>query len=46
MSTVFKPKLLIYCAIGSEEEALHWREEYIGNMRVAPNAAVRLFILV
>ncbi len=38
-----RPTLLIYRVICSDEEAMHWPEEDIGNLRVALNALVRLF---
>jgi hypothetical protein len=40
------PTLLVYRVICSDEDAMHWPEEDIGNLRVALNALVRLFRLV
>ena len=40
-----RPTLLVYRVICSDEDALHWREEDIGNLRVALNSLVRLFRL-
>jgi hypothetical protein len=37
--------LLVYRVICSDEDAIRWREEDIGNLRVALNALVRLFRL-
>jgi len=38
-----RPTLLVYRVICSDEDAMHWREEDIGNLRVALNALVRVF---
>ena len=38
-----RPTLLIYRVICADEDALHWTEEDIGNLRVALNALVRVF---
>ena len=38
-----RPTLLDYRIICTDEDALHWPEEVIGNLRVALNALVRLF---
>jgi hypothetical protein len=43
MSRGRRPTLLIYRVICTDEEAMHWSEEDIGNLRVALNALVRLF---
>jgi hypothetical protein len=43
MSRGRRPTLLIYRVICSDEEALHWPEEDMGNLRVALNALVRVF---
>lgn len=40
-----RPTLLVYCVICSDEDAMHWPEEDIGNLRVALNALVRVFRL-
>ena len=45
MSRGRRPTLLIYRLICTDEEALHWPEEDIGNLRVALNALVRVFRL-
>jgi hypothetical protein len=45
MSAGRRPTLLIYRVICTDEEAMHWKEEDIGNLRVALNALVRLFRL-
>jgi hypothetical protein len=45
MSRGRRPTLLVYRVICSDEEALHWPEEDIGNLRVALNALVRVFRL-
>jgi hypothetical protein len=33
----------VYRVICADEDAMHWPEEDIGNMRVALNALVRVF---
>lgn len=38
-----RPTLLVYRVICSDEDAMHWSEEDIGNLRVALNALVRVF---
>jgi len=43
MSRGRRPTLLIYRVICTDEDAMHWPEEDIGNLRVALNALVRLF---
>lgn len=43
MSRDRRPTLLVYRVICTDEEAMHWREEDMGNLRVALNALVRLF---
>ena len=40
-----RPTLLVYRVICSDEDAMHWPEEDIGNLRVALNALVRVFRL-
>ena len=45
MSTGRRPTLLVYRVICSDEDAMHWPEEDIGNLRVALNALVRVFRL-
>ena len=40
-----RPTLLVYRIICTDQDALHWAEEDIGNLRVALNALVRLFRL-
>ena len=42
-SAGWRPTLLVYRLICSDEDAMHWPEEDIGNLRVALNALVRLF---
>jgi hypothetical protein len=43
MSRGRRPTLLVYRVICSDEEAMHWKEEDLGNLRVALNALVRVF---
>jgi hypothetical protein len=43
MSGGRRPTLLVYRLICTDEDAMHWNEEDIGNLRVALNALVRLF---
>ena len=43
MSRGRQPTLLVYRVICSDEDAMHWPEEDIGNLRVALNALVRVF---
>jgi hypothetical protein len=45
MSSGRRPTLLVYRVICTDEDAMHWPEEDIGNLRVALNALVRLFRL-
>ena len=45
MSAGKRPTLLVYRVIFTDEDAMHWPEEDIGNLRVALNALVRLFRL-
>jgi hypothetical protein len=45
MSAGRRPTLLVYRVICSDEDALHWGEDDIGNLRVALNALARLFRL-
>jgi hypothetical protein len=37
--------LLVYRGICTDEDAMHWPEEDLGNLMVALNALVRLFRL-
>jgi hypothetical protein len=43
MSPGRRPTLLVYRVICTDEDAMHWPEEDIGNLRVALNALVRVF---
>ena len=45
MSHGRRPTLLVYRVICTDEDAMHWPEQDIGNLRVALNALVRLFRL-
>jgi hypothetical protein len=45
MSAGNRPTLLVYRIICTDQDALHWAEEDIGNLRVALNALVRVFRL-
>ena len=45
MSAGKRPTLLVYQIICTDQDALHWAEEDIGNLRGALNALVRLFRL-
>ena len=45
MSAGRRPTLLVYRIICSDEDAMHWPEEDMGNLRVALNALVRVFRL-
>ena len=45
MSAGNRPTRLVYRIICADQDALHWPEEDIGNLRVALNALVRLFRL-
>ena len=45
MSRGRRPTLLVYRLICTDEDAMYWTEEDIGNLRVALNALVRLFRL-
>jgi hypothetical protein len=45
MSRGSRPTLLVHRVICIDEDAMHWPEEDIGNLRVALNALVRLFRL-
>jgi hypothetical protein len=40
-----RPTLLVYRVICADEDTVNWREEDIGNLRVALNALVRVFRL-
>ncbi len=44
-SAGMRPTLLIYRVICADEDTANWREEDIGNFRVALNALVRVFKL-
>lgn len=37
--------LLIYCVVCTNQDAVHWPEEDMGNLCVALNALVRVFRL-
>ena len=43
MSAGGRPTLLVYRVICTDEDAMHWPAEDIGNLRVALNALVRVF---
>jgi hypothetical protein len=43
MSRGRRPRLLVCRVIFTGQEAMHWGEEDIGNLRVALNALVRVF---
>ena len=43
MSRGRRPTLLVYRLICTDEDAIRWSEEDMGNLRVALNALVRLF---
>ena len=45
MSMGRRPTLLIYRVICTDEDAMRWGEEDIGNLRIALNALLRLFRL-
>ena len=45
MSQGRRPTFLVYRIICTDEDAMNWPEEDIGNLRVALNALVRLFRL-
>ncbi len=45
MSAGNRPTLLVYRIVCTDQDALRWVEEDIGNLRVALNALVRLFRL-
>ena len=40
-----RPALLVYRVVCTDEEALNWKADDIGNLRVALNALVRVFRL-
>ena len=40
-----RPTLLVYRVVCTDEEALNWKVDDIGNLRVALNALVRVFRL-
>jgi hypothetical protein len=43
MSAGRRPTLLVYRVICTDEDAMHWPEQDMGNLRVALNALVRVF---
>jgi hypothetical protein len=45
MSGGRRPTLLVYRIVCTDEDAMHWPEEDIGNLRFALNALVRVFRL-
>ena len=45
MSRGRRPTLLAYRVICTDQDAMRWSEEDMGNLRVALNALVRLFRL-
>ena len=45
MSAGKRPTLLVYRTVCTDQDAMSWGEEDIGNLRVALNALVRLFRL-
>ena len=45
MSAGKRPTLLVYRVICTDQEAMNWAAEDLGNLRVALNALVRLFRL-
>lgn len=45
MSMGRRPTLLVYRVICTDEDAMRWGEEDIGNLRIALNALLRLFRL-
>jgi hypothetical protein len=45
LSSGGRPTLLVYRVVCTDEEALNWKVEDIGNLRVALNALVRVFRL-
>jgi hypothetical protein len=45
LSVGMRPTLLIYRVICADEDTTNWREEDLGNLRVALNALVRVFKL-
>lgn len=45
LSAGWRPKLLIYRVVCTDEDAMHWSAEDMGNLRVALNALVRVFRL-
>ena len=45
MSMGHRPTLLVYRVICTDEDAMRWGEEDIGNLRIALNALLRLFRL-
>lgn len=45
MSSGRRPTLLVYRVICTDEDAMHWPEVDMGNLRVALNALVRVFRL-
>ena len=45
MSAGKRPTLLVYRVICTDQDAMNWAAEDLGNLRVALNALVRLFRL-
>ena len=45
MSMGRRPTMLVYRVICTDEDAMRWGEENIGNLRIALNALLRLFRL-
>ncbi len=43
MSAGKRPTLLVYRIICTDQDAIHWAEKHMGNLRVALNALVRPF---
>jgi hypothetical protein len=43
LSSGGRPTLLVYRVVCTDEEALNWKVDNIGNLRVALNALVRVF---
>jgi len=41
-----RPTLLVYRVICTDEDAMQWPQQDIGNLRVALNALIRLFRLL
>jgi hypothetical protein len=45
MSSGNSSTLLVYRVISTDQDAMNWPEEDIGNLRIALNALVRVFRL-